>query len=93
MNFSIVVKETHSQKSSLIFVSPTCGRGSRNNWVYAHWYETGTLSANSKGVESDGSPLNVQGQTRFLVGDDLKIKEIVITRTFSRWEEMLLKGK
>ncbi|KAL7499877.1 hypothetical protein ACHAWT_008725 [Skeletonema menzelii] len=69
---------------------PTCGRGSNNNWVYAHWYEEGTFSGNSQGIEPDGSPLTVQGQTRFLVGNDLKIREIVITRTFSRWEEALL---
>jgi hypothetical protein len=69
---------------------PTCGRGLNNNWVYAHWYEEGTFSGNSQGIEPDGSPLTVQGQTRFLVGNDLKIREIVITRTFSRWEEALL---
>ncbi len=72
---------------------PTCGRGSNNNWVYAHWYEEGTFSGKSQGIEPDGSPLTVQGQTRFLVGNDLKIREIVITRTFSRWEEALLEKK
>ena len=78
----------------LINFRPTCGRGRNNNWVYAHWYETGTFSGKSKGIEPDGSPLTVQGQTRFLVDDTLKIKEIVITRTFSRWEEqMQLKSK
>lgn len=69
---------------------PTCGRGSDNNWVYAHWYEEGSFSGTSQGIEPDGTPLTVQGQTRFLVGDDLKIREIVITRTFSSWEEQLL---
>ncbi|KAL7453822.1 hypothetical protein ACHAWC_005465 [Mediolabrus comicus] len=69
---------------------PTCGRGSDNNWVYAHWYEEGSFSGTSQGIEPDGSPLTVQGQTRFLVGNDLKIREIVITRTFSSWEEQLL---
>ncbi len=69
---------------------PTCGRGLNNNWVYAHWYEEGAFSGNSQGIEPDGSPLTVQGQTRFLVGNNLKIREIVITRTFSRWEEALL---
>ena len=72
--------------------SPTCGRGRNNNWVHAHWYEEGSWSGPSEGIAPDGSPLTVQGQTRFWVDDDLKIKEIVITRTFSRWEEMLLKG-
>lgn len=71
--------------------SPTCGRGRNNNWVYAHWYEEGSWSGPSQGIKPDGSPLTVQGQTRFLVGNDLKIKEIVITRTFSNWEETLLK--
>lgn len=75
----------------LLIISPTCGRGRNNNWVYAHWYEEGSWSGSSKGIEPDGSKLDVQGQTRFWVDDDLKIKEIVITRTFSRWEESLLK--
>ncbi len=70
--------------------SPTCGRGRNNNWVYAHWYEEGSWSGKSSGIEPDGSPLTVQGQTRFLVDNDLKITEIVIARTFSRWEEEML---
>lgn len=69
---------------------PTCGRGRNNNWVYAHWYEEGSFSGKSQGIEPDGSPLTVQGQTRFHVNNDLKIDEIVITRTFSKWEEQLL---
>ena len=69
---------------------PTCGRGRNNNWVYAHWYEEGSFSGNSQGIEPDNSPLTVQGQTRFHVDNDLKIDEIVITRTFSKWEEQLL---
>mmetsp|Transcript_3984 Transcript_3984/g.8815 ORF Transcript_3984/g.8815 Transcript_3984/m.8815 type:complete len:239 (+) Transcript_3984:86-802(+) len=83
----------HPDANVMFHYSPTCGRGRGNRWVFAHWYETGTWSGSSEGIEPDGSPLTVQGQTRFLVDDDLKIKEIVITRTFSRWEEMLLKGK
>mmetsp|Transcript_22743 Transcript_22743/g.47703 ORF Transcript_22743/g.47703 Transcript_22743/m.47703 type:complete len:260 (+) Transcript_22743:107-886(+) len=71
---------------------PTCGRGRTNKWVHAHWYETGTFSGTSRGISPDNSPLNVQGQTRFWVDDDLKIKEIVITRTFSQWEESLIRG-
>eukprot|EP00584_Thalassiosira_punctigera_P024815 CAMPEP_0172556364 /NCGR_PEP_ID=MMETSP1067-20121228/65690_1 /TAXON_ID=265564 ORGANISM="Thalassiosira punctigera, Strain Tpunct2005C2" /NCGR_SAMPLE_ID=MMETSP1067 /ASSEMBLY_ACC=CAM_ASM_000444 /LENGTH=244 /DNA_ID=CAMNT_0013345157 /DNA_START=48 /DNA_END=782 /DNA_ORIENTATION=- len=82
----------HPDAKVMFHYSPTCGRGRNNNWVYAHWYETGAWSGESGGIRPDGSPLNVQGQTRFLVNDDLKIEEIVITRTFSRWEEMLIKG-
>jgi hypothetical protein len=33
--------------------------------------------------------LDVEGQTRFLVNDDLKITEMVVTRTFSEWEKQL----
>mmetsp|Transcript_25788 Transcript_25788/g.46723 ORF Transcript_25788/g.46723 Transcript_25788/m.46723 type:complete len:263 (-) Transcript_25788:325-1113(-) len=84
----------HPDAKVMFHHGPTCGRGRNNKWVYAHWYETGSWSGTSQGIDPDGSPLTVQGQTRFLVDDDLKIKEIVITRTFSRWEEMLLlKGK
>ena len=72
--------------------SPTCVRRRTNNWVYAHRYEKGTFSGKSKGIEPDGSPLTVQGQTRFWVDDNLKITEIVITRTYSRWEQQLLNG-
>jgi hypothetical protein len=67
---------------------PTCGRGS-SRWVYAHWYEEGTWSGASGGIEPDGSDLDVEGQTRFLVNDDLKITEMVVTRTFSVWEKKL----
>ena len=58
--------------------------------MYAHWYEEGSFSGKSQGIEPDNSPLTVQGQTRFHVTNDLKISEIVITRTFSKWEEQLL---
>lgn len=72
---------------------PTCGRGSGSRWVFSHWYETGTWSGTSCGIEPKGdgtlmSPL-CEGQTRFLVSDDLKIEEIVVTRTFTEWEKML----
>lgn len=80
----------HPECDVKFYYSPTCGRGKGNNWVYAHWYEEGTWSGESEGLKPDGSPLAVQGQTRFWVGDDLKIKEIVITRTFSKWEEALI---
>lgn len=69
--------------------SPTCGRGKNNRWVFAHWYEEGTWKGISRGIEPNGSPLDVQGQTRFLVNDDLKITEMVVSRTFSEWEKLL----
>ncbi len=88
--FHLLNKLQHNQQYKS---SPTCGRGRNNNWVHAHWYEEGTWSGNSQGIEADMSPLHVQGQTRFWVDDDLKIREIVITRTFSRWEESLIKAQ
>ena len=68
--------------------SPTCGRGN-TRWVFAHWYEEGTWKGISRDIEPDGSPLAVEGQTRFLVNDDLKITEMVVCRTFSDWENQL----
>jgi hypothetical protein len=59
--------------------------------VFANWYEEGTWSGNSEGMEPDGSPLDVEGQTRFLVNDNLQITEMVVTRTFSEWEKQLQK--
>jgi len=70
-------------------ISPTCGRGLQSKWVFAHWYETGTWSGKSCGIEPDGSPLTVEGQTRFYVSDDLKITHFVVTRTYSEWENKL----
>eukprot|EP00640_Fibrocapsa_japonica_P007597 CAMPEP_0113937712 /NCGR_PEP_ID=MMETSP1339-20121228/4276_1 /TAXON_ID=94617 /ORGANISM="Fibrocapsa japonica" /LENGTH=155 /DNA_ID=CAMNT_0000940583 /DNA_START=103 /DNA_END=570 /DNA_ORIENTATION=+ /assembly_acc=CAM_ASM_000762 len=67
---------------------PICNRG-RSRWVLAHWYEKGSWSGKSCGLEPDGSPLTVEGQTRFLVSDELKITEFVVTRTFSEWEKAL----
>ena len=66
---------------------PTCGRNTR--WVFANWYEEGTWNGKSRGIEPDGTPLDVEGQTRFYVNDDLKIEHMVITRTFSEWEKQL----
>jgi hypothetical protein len=66
--------------------SPTCGRGN-TRWVYAHWYEEGTWRGESLDIPPQNTPLKVEGQTRFLVGDDLKISEMVVTRTFSDWEK------
>lgn len=68
--------------------SPTCGRG-KSRWVFANWYEEGTWSGASRGIKPDGSRLDVEGQTRFLVSDDLKITGMVVTRTFSEWEKQL----
>ena len=68
---------------------PTCGRGFRMRWVFAHWYEEGTWKGFSQDIEPDFSPLYVEGQTRFLVNDDLQIVEMVVTRTLSAWEQRL----
>ncbi|GFH54945.1 hypothetical protein CTEN210_11421 [Chaetoceros tenuissimus] len=66
---------------------PECGRES--NWVVAHWYETGHWTGDSRGIKATGNPMAVEGQTRFLVNDDLKIEKFVVTRTFTEWEETL----
>ncbi len=68
---------------------PKCSHD--DNWVIAHWYETGTWSGDSKGIKATGNPMAVEGQTRFLVNDDLKITHFVVTRTFTEWEETLQK--
>uniref|UniRef100_A0A7S4JJF8 SnoaL-like domain-containing protein n=1 Tax=Odontella aurita TaxID=265563 RepID=A0A7S4JJF8_9STRA len=68
---------------------PTCGGGRGDRWVFAHWYETGTWSGESCGIDPEGTPLAVEGQTRFEVSDDLKIIRMVVTRTFSDWEKKL----
>ena len=60
-----------------------------SRWVFANWYEEGTWSGESRGISPEGSPLDVEGQTRFLVNDDLFISEMVVTRTFSEWEKQL----
>ena len=69
------------------YYGPQCGEG--GNWVVAHWYETGHWSGDSCGIKATGNPMNVEGQTRFLVNDDFKITNLVITRTFSEWEKAL----
>ena len=64
----------------------------RSDWVVAHWYETGTWSGDSCGVPAANRPMAVEGQTRFLVDtDSYKIKELVVTRSFTEWEEALMK--
>jgi hypothetical protein len=68
---------------------PECGRDS--GWVVAHWYETGTWTGKSCGLQPTGEPMKVEGQTRFLVSeDDFKIQEFVVTRTFTDWEKASL---
>ena len=57
---------------------PECGRDS--NWVVAHWYETGHWTGDSRGIPATGKPMAVEGQTRFLVNDNLKIEKFVVTR-------------
>mmetsp|Transcript_17958 Transcript_17958/g.29107 ORF Transcript_17958/g.29107 Transcript_17958/m.29107 type:complete len:496 (+) Transcript_17958:46-1533(+) len=60
--------------------------GEGSEWVWAHWYEEGTWSGESRGIAPRGSPLAVEGQTRFLVNAQGKIEKLVVTRTFSEWE-------
>jgi hypothetical protein len=69
---------------------PECGRDSR--WVVAHWYETGTWTGESCGIKPNGAPMRVEGQTRFYVTEDLKISDMVVTRTFTDWEKATLSG-
>lgn len=70
------------------YYPPTCAKG-ESRWVFAHWFETGTWKGESCGIEAEGTPLDVEGQTRFYVNDDCKIEELVVTRTFSNWEKEL----
>lgn len=73
---------------------PECGRDS--NWVVAHWYEIGTWSGESCGIAAPNppQPMTVEGQTRFRVcPDKLKIEEFVVTRTFTEWEQQMLKAR
>lgn len=67
---------------------PTCGRDSR--WVVAHWYETGTWSGDSCGIPAKNVPMRVEGQTRFFISEGYKIIDMVVTRTFTDWEEAML---
>lgn len=82
----------HPDTKVLFHYPPTCGRGS-TRWVYAHWYEEGTWKGKSEGIEPEMTPLDVEGQTRFSVNDDLKITDMVVTRTFSDWEKKLQQKK
>ena len=59
----------------------------------AHWYETGTWSGESCGIQPTHEPMTVEGQTRFYVSEDLKIVDMVVTRTFTDWEQAMLKQR
>ena len=78
----------HPDCSVFFHYRPTCGRG-KTKWVFTHWYETGTWTGKSLGAEPQNTPLTVEGQTRFLVSDDMRITDMVITRTFSDWEKSI----
>lgn len=68
---------------------PECGHGS--DWVVAHWFETGSWSGESRGLEPTGKPMACEGQTRFLVNPKtMLIEELVVTRTFTDWELALM---
>lgn len=68
---------------------PEIGRS--GEWVVAHWYETGTWSGRSCGIDPTNEPMAVEGQTRFRVSPEtLKIEEFVVTRTFTAWERAFL---
>lgn len=72
------------------YYGPECGRSS-DGWVVAHWYERGTWTGESRGLTPQHTPMAVEGQTRFLVDPvDFKIKEFVVTRTFTEWEMAFL---
>lgn len=84
--------QAHPDCQVKFYHGPECGRNS--DWVVAHWYETGTWSGESCGIQPDHSPMSVEGQTRFLVdSDSYKIKELVVTRTFTKWEQHLLEKR
>jgi len=73
------------------YYGPECGRAS--DWVVAHWYETGAWSGESCGIPPPNPPvpMAVEGQTRFRVDPaTLTIQELVVTRTFTEWEEKML---
>jgi hypothetical protein len=69
-------------------------KGRTSEWVVAHWFETGTWSGDSCGIPASNKPMAVEGQTRFLVDREaLKITDMVVTRTFTEWEERLLEKR
>jgi hypothetical protein len=69
-------------------------KGRTSEWVVAHWFETGTWSGDSCGIPAANKPMAVEGQTRFLVDQEaLKITDMVVTRTFTEWEEAMLEKR
>jgi hypothetical protein len=69
-------------------------KGRTSEWVVAHWFETGTNSGDSCGIPGNNKPMAVEGQTRFLVDQNaLKITDMVVTRTFTEWEERMLEKR
>jgi hypothetical protein len=69
-------------------------KGRMSEWVVAHWFETGTWSGDSCGIQASNKPMAVEGQTRFLVDHEaLKITDMVVTRTFTEWEERMLEKR
>jgi hypothetical protein len=76
------------------YYGPECGRAADAPWVVAHWYETGTWSGESCGLEPQHVPMAVEGQTRFRVDPTtLHIMEFVVTRSFTAWEEAMLEQR
>ena len=68
-----------------------CGSEQDEPWVFAHWYETGTWSGESCGIPPANKPMACEGQTRFRVDPEtMKIKEFVVTRTFTDWEKAFI---
>jgi hypothetical protein len=74
-------------------------KGRTSPWVVAHWFQTGTWSGDSGGIPAPAAganrqPMAVEGQTRFLVDREaLKITAMVVTRTFTEWEKLLLENR
>jgi hypothetical protein len=82
----------HPDTKVEFYYGPEKGRTSA--WVVAHWFETGTWSGDSCGIPAANKPMAVEGQTRFLVDREaLKITDMVVTRTFTEWEERLLEKR
>jgi len=72
-------------------------RTNDETWVFANWYEIGHWSGDSCGIMTPNPPLPMacEGQTRFKVSEDdePKIEELVVTRTFTEWENALIAKK
>jgi hypothetical protein len=85
----------HPDAKVEFYYGPEKGRTSA--WVVAHWFKTGTWSGDSGGIPAPAGankPMAVEGQTRFLVDREaLKITAMVVTRTFTEWEELLLEKR